>query len=792
MLKFSPLSLPGAAGMAVLHDQRGARFYDFGPFRLDAEREILLRDGKPVSLTRKTFQILLVLVQRQNEIVSKDDLIKTVWPDTFVEEGNLTRHIFMLRKALGESPQDHRYIITVAGQGYRLAENVQTVSEPDLRLVAANQASLTVEVRESRRWPWIAAGIAVAVAAIGAGVFFIARPARILGDKDTVLLAGFSNSTGDSIFDETLRQGMAVQLQQSPHLSLVSDERIERTLLMMGRPANATLTGDTARELCQRAGAAAVLEGAIAPLGSQYVLSLRARRCSNGDVLDQEQAQAPRKEDVLSALSAIAVRFRRRVGESLAQVKEHEKPLPDATTSSLEALKAYTTGVRLVSTSPAAAVPFFKRAIDLDPNFAMAYAWLARQYGDMNEFALSREMAAKAYELRNRTSDPERFWIAADYNTQVKENLEEARQVCEVWAKTYPRDPVPLDMMAGIIDPVFGRYDAAVDEARQAVDRDPDFAPSYHQLAFRYLNSGRIDEATQTLNAAYARKLVRPEIVLERYDIAFVEHDTATQDAVTATSDDPVTREWVIEHEALALAFAGELRQSREKFAEAERIANDGGRHESAALYFAAQAATEGWFGNRTEAADRAKAALATPNNAGVVYGAALAFALAGDLPHAEAAAADLQNRFSEDTSASISYLPVLRAVLALKRNRPAAAIDALRPSLPYDLGSPRTSIHAAFGALYPAYVRGLAYLAAGQAEEAVAEFQKIAQHPGIVAADSIGALAELQLARAYAAAGNPTEARTAYQNLFVLWKNADPDLRLLSDARREYARLSN
>ena len=776
--------------MAVINDQRGARFYDFGPFRLDAEREILLRDGNPISLTRKTFQILLVLVQRQNDVVSKDDLMKAVWPDTFVEEGNLTRHIFMLRKALGESPQDRRYIITIAGQGYRLAETVQTVSEPELRLVAENQASLRVEVRETRRWPWIAAGIAVA--AIATGVFFLMRPARILGDKDTVLLAGFSNSTGDSIFDETLRQGMAVQLQQSPRLSLVSDERIQRTLQMMGRPPDTSLTADTARELCQRTGAGAVLEGAIAPLGSQFVLSLRARRCSNGDMLDQEQVQASRKEDVLNALSAIVARFRRRVGESLAQIKEHDKPLPDATTSSLEALKAYSTGVRLVSTSPAGAIALFQRAIELDPNFAMAYAWLARQYGDINEFALSRAMAAKAYELRNRASDPEQFWITADYNTQVKENLLEARRVCEVWARTYPRDPVPLDMMAGIIDPVFARYDTAVEEARQAVDRDPDFAPSYDILAARYRNGGRLDEATQTLNAAFARKLVRPEMPLERYDIAFVEHDTATEDAVTASGDDPVTREWVTQHEALALASRGALRDSRDKFSQAERLADDGGRHESAALYIAAQAATEGWFGNNAEAVDRAKAALVRPDDAGVVYGAALGFALAGDLPRAEAAAADLQKRFSEDTSATISYLPVLRAVLALRRNRPADAIDALHPALAYDLGSPRTSIHAAFGALYPAYVRGLAYLAAGEPNQAVVEFQKVIQHPGIVAEDSIGALAELQLARAYAAAGNPAQARTAYQNLFVLWKNADPDSRVLSEARREYARLSD
>ncbi|HKO12420.1 MAG TPA: hypothetical protein VJV22_10645, partial [Acidobacteriaceae bacterium] len=703
------------------------------------------------------------------------------------------RHIFMLRKALGESPQDHRCILTIPGAGYRLAENVQVVSEPEITLEAASTAKVQVEVRETSHWRWALAAVPFVLALIAIGVYYRTRPAKLLGTQDTVLLGDFANSTGDSVFDATLRQGLAVQLEQSPFLSLVSDGRIQQTLQRMNRPADTRLSGEVARDVCQRTGATAILEGSIAPIGSQYVLSLRATRCSNGDGLDQEQAQAAHKEDVLITLSAMAAQFRRRVGESLTQIQEHEKALPDATTSSLEALKAYATGLRLVSTSPAATVPFFRRAIELDPNFAMAYGWLARQYGDLNEFALSREMAAKAYELRNRTSDPEQFWIAADYNTQVKENLETAREVCEVWAKTYPREPPPLDMMAGIIDPTLGRYDSALDEAKQALARDPGFGVSYHILAARYRNTGQITQAVETLNLAQDRGAIRPELLLERYDLAFLQHDAhAMQQSVSAAANDPVTAEWVAEHEADVSAWQGRLRDARARFAEAERLADAGGRHESAALYLTAEAVTDALFGDSSEAKAAAGKALAiSRHDAGVEYGAALALALAGDIARAQALTTDLERTHAEDTSVRISYLPVLKAMLALQRRNPQQALDALAAATPYDLGSPRTAIHANFGALYPPYARGLALLAAGQSAQAGAEFRKLIQHPGIVVNDPIGVLAQLQLARALRAAGDTAESRAAYEQVLATWKDADPDAATVRQARAEYRTLT-
>jgi DNA-binding winged helix-turn-helix (wHTH) protein len=334
--------------MAAGIDQKVKQLYEFGPFRVDPEKELLLRGEETVPLTPKTFQILVVLIRRSKEVVTKDDLLKTVWPDTFVEEANLSRNIFLLRKALGETPQDHQYIVTVPGRGYRFAEDVRLVAEQELSIVAASHSKVQVQVHETKPWPWISIAVIVVVA-VAAGTFQLAfHRAPALTERDTVVLADFANATGDPVFDGTLRQGLSVQLAQSPFLGLISDERVQRTLRLMGRPADVRLSPEVAREVCDRTGSAVVLDGSIASLGNQYVLGLRARDCRTGDVLDQEQVQAARKEDVLHALDQVATKFRTRVGESLTSVQNHEMPLAEATTPSLEALKAYDKGWQLV------------------------------------------------------------------------------------------------------------------------------------------------------------------------------------------------------------------------------------------------------------------------------------------------------------------------------------------------------------------------------------------------------------------------------------------------------------
>ena len=387
--------------------------YEFGPFRVDPEKQVLLREDHPVAISPKVFETLLILVRHSRQVVSKEDLMKALWPDAFVEEANLSQNIFMLRKALGDTPEDRRYIVTLPGRGYRFAEQVRTVTQDgeDVVIESRSRAQMVVEQAGSapsetshalptslnRQVSWkylLPIGSVVSllvVLALGMAVFLHRRQPMVLGEKDSVLVSDFTNTTGDPVFDGTLRQGLSVQLEQSPFLSLVSEERIQRALRLMGQPSDARLTPEIARQICERTASAAVLEGSIGNMGSQYVLGLRATHCRTGEVLAEEQAQAARKEDVLNALGQIASKFRTRVGESLSTVEKHDTPLAEATTPSLEALKAYSMGLKVeASMGAGAAVPFFKRAIEIDPKFAMAHAALGLMYGDRGESDLGR------------------------------------------------------------------------------------------------------------------------------------------------------------------------------------------------------------------------------------------------------------------------------------------------------------------------------------------------------------------------------------------------------------------
>jgi tetratricopeptide (TPR) repeat protein len=651
----------------------------------------------------------------------------------------------------------------------------------------------------AKRWKVVAPAAAVVVAIFAAGyVYFYGAP-RLKGarltDKDTIVLADFTNTTGDPVFDGTLRQGLAVQLEQSPFLSLISDEVIQKTLGLMGQKADARLTPQIAREICERTGGAAVLEGSIASLGTQYVVGLRAKKCHTGDVIDEEQVQAAKKEDVLSALSQIASKFRTRVGETLATVKQHDTPLAEATTPSLEALKAYSAAWKvLASTGSAAAVPFFKRATEIDPKFAMAFASLGRMYGDIGEASLSAENSGKAYQLRDRASDREKFFIAANYDVNVTGNLERAQQTCELWKQTYPRDGRPHTHLSGMVYPVFGKYEKAAEEAKIATDLEPDFPIGYSLLIKSYMLLDRLGEAENTLQRASARKLENPDFLVERYEIAHTKGDRAEMERTAALGREKSGAEdWLFDEEALVLAYSGHLRQARTMSQRAADTAQPAAKRESAALYKTGAAVWEALFGDAPEAKRSAKAALELSKGRGVEYGAAFALALSGDFPRAQTLVNDLERQFPEDTSLRFSYLPVLRALLALNHlsaGEPSQAIELLQIAVPYELGAPHSSRHGNFGALYPVYVRGLACLAARQGAEAAVEFQKILDHRGIVASDPIGALAHLQLGRAHALSGDKTKAKAAYQDFLTLWKDADPEIPILKQAKTEFAKL--
>jgi tetratricopeptide (TPR) repeat protein len=655
----------------------------------------------------------------------------------------------------------------------------------------------TIEGRPAlrqRRPIWLAAGAAVVAAAAIAGVIYSQRPAK-LTDKDTIVVAEFTNTTGDPVFDDTLRQGLAVQLQQSPFLSLISDDRIRRTLLLMNQAADTRLTRDVAQGVCIRTASAAVLEGTIAALGSQYVLGLRATHCTTGDILADEQAQAARKEDVLSTLSQIATRFRTRVGESLATIEKHSTPLEEATTSSLDALNAYSAATKaLYSTGWVRGHPLYQRAVAIDPDFAMAHAQVGFGYSVMGESALARPSTLRAYQLRDRASDVERFFIDTLYDRDLTGNLERERRTLESWAETYPRDPIPHGLIGGLALTSTGQYELAIAESDRAIALDPDLTPAYVNKAINQLYLNRLDDASLTIRRATERKLQSPEWFLSiPYLVAFLKGDNDELGQIAAAARKIPLLEDIISHlEALALARSGRLQDARRVSAVAVEIAQRSGRRERAGLFEAASAVWEAFYGNAVAARRSANKALELGRGRDVDYAAAFALALSGDLAQSRALAEDLVREFPEDTFVQSMYLPTLWALFSLNTPDAAAAIQALRTATRYDLALGGVGFLGRFGGLYPIYVRGLAYLAAGQPAEAVGEFQRIRDHRSIVLVDPMDAMACLQLARAYTLAGDTVKARSAYEDLFTLWKNADPDISMIVQARTEYTKLAH
>ena len=771
--------------------------YRFGPFEVNAASGEVLKHGKRVKLQEQPFRLLLVLLENPGQIVTRAEIQGRIWDgNTFVDfDSSLRVAVRKLREALGDDAENPRYIETIPKRGYRFLDPA-TRSADRANPIAASEVSPAAAYTAAtsggaQKWTYVAAIILLGVVGFIAFRFYF-RTKTVLSEKDTVVLADFANNTGDPVFDETLRQGVAVQLEQSPILVLVSEERIQRALRLMGQPADARLTPELAREICERTGSAAVLEGSIATLGSQYVLGLRAKSCRSGEVLAEEQVQAARKEEVLNALGQMASNFRTRLGESLATVEQHSTPLAEATTPSLEALKAYSLGWKTLYTrGESAAIPFFQQAVKDDPQFAMAYAALGLMYGATGESAQSAENTSKAYQLRDRASERERFFISATYDSWVTGNLEKAQQTCETWTQVYPAENIPYSYLSGFIYPAFGKYERTIAEARKAIEVDPDFAVGYVNLAYGYLNVGRLEEAENIVRTASERKLEFPYFAVLRFDIAFLKGDRAAMERESDLArEKSVFEDWIADHEAFAVADSGRLQQADILVKRAADLAQQAGQSERAAIFQAGSAVWEGFFGNSAAARTRALSALKNSNDKEAEYGASLALALSGDSVRAQALADDLEKRFPEDTSVRFSYLPSVQALLAINRGEPARAVELLQVAVPNELGTQRSWINGNFGALYPVYVRGLAYLALHQGVEAATEFRKILDHSGIVISDPVGAMARLQIARAYAMQGDTAKAEAAYQDFLGLWKDADPDIPIYQQARAEYAKL--
>jgi serine/threonine protein kinase/Flp pilus assembly protein TadD len=637
---------------------------------------------------------------------------------------------------------------------------------------------------KSARWGAVGGAALVFVALAVGGWLFFSRKAHALTDKDTIVLADFTNTTGDTVFDGTLRQGLSVQLEQSPFLSIVPDQQIQQTLKMMGQKPDAKLTPEITRELCQRTSSAAVLDGSIAQIGSQYLLTLKALNCASGQSLASTEAETSDKNHVLEALGKASSEIRKKLGESLATVRKFDTSLEQATTPSLEALQAYTFGRQKIGPEGdfASAVPLFQRAVRLDPNFSMAYASLGMTYFNLGEQSLGAENTRKAYELRERTSEREKFYIESHYYELVTGDLEKARQVYELWAQSYPRDYVPPNNLGSMYG-VLGQYEKDLIEGREAVRLEPSSGLGYANLVIEYLFLNRLEEAQATALEAQAKNLDSPSLRLNLYRLAFLQNDAAAMaQQVAWAQGKPGVEDVLLDYESHTTAYFGRLAKARELCRQAVASAARAEKKEKVARYEADAAVREALFGNPSEARQRVATTLALSTGRDASYMAALALGVAEDATRAQALADDLTKRFPEGTVVQFNYLPVLHAQAALSRNDAPKAIEVLKTAAPFELGN--------VGYLYPVYVRGQAYLLNHQGKEAATELMKIIEHRGIVFNEPIGALAHLQIGRAYAMQGDTAKARAAYQDFLTLWKDADPDIPVLIAAKSEYAKL--
>ena len=643
--------------------------------------------------------------------------------------------------------------------------------------------------QKSTRWAAVAGATIVVVGLAVGGWLFFTRKAHALTDKDTIVLADFTNTTGDTVFDGTLRQGLSVQLEQSPFLSIIPDQQIQRTLKMMDQKPDVKLTPDVARELCQRTSSAAVLDGSIAQIGSQYLLTLKALNCASGQSLASTEAEASDKNHVLDALGKTAAEIRKKLGESLATVRKFDTSLVEATTPSLEALKAFSLGSKSLNGGDfTASVTALQRAIALDPNFALAYSALAANYANLGESSLAIENAEKAYELRERVTEREKFAIESGYYTIVTGDAEKARQTYELCARTYPRD-AGCHFNLGNLYNTLGQHEKALVEAQESFRLGSHDILDYGYLAFAYGTVGRLKEARAVVEEALAKNPDAPSLAVVMYPLAFLQNDTAGMaQQVSWAAGKPGVEDVLLAMEADTAAYYGQLEKARELSRRAVASAEQAKEKETAAGYQAQAALREALSGNVEQARQRAAAGLRLSTGRDVQFATALALTLAGDAVQAQKLADELEERFPEDTIVSFNYLPTIRAQVALNGNDASKAIEVLQGAASYELGLEGAG---GFGlCLYPVYVRAQAYLAAHQGSEAAKEFQKILDHRGIVLNEPISALAHLQIGRAYAMQGDSAKARAAYQDFLTLWKDADPDIPILKEAKAEYAKL--
>jgi eukaryotic-like serine/threonine-protein kinase len=645
---------------------------------------------------------------------------------------------------------------------------------------------------ESNRFRWgaVTGGTLLVIGLVVGGWLLFSRKAHALTDKDTIVLADFTNTTGDPVFDDTLKQALAVSLGQSPFLNILSDERVRQILMEMTRSPDERLMRDLAREVCQRAGSKAYLAGSIAALGTEYVIGLEALNCASGDTLAREQTTAAGKEQVLPILGQAASRLRRELGESLGSVQKFDVPLEQATTSSLEALKALTVGDKTFrEKGDIDAIPFIRHAIELDSNFALAYAYVGVNYLNLNQPSLAAYYLKKAFELRDRVTERERFFITTLYYDSITGESQKSNETYEMWLQAYPRDAYG-HLNFGSLWMVLGQYEKASAETLEGIRLEPNSGEAYSSLGQIYLALNRFDEAKATTEEASRRKLDAIPLHLNLYALAFFQNNLgAMNQQVDWAVGKPGAEDWMLSLESDTEAWSGRLGKARELSRQAIESARRNDEKEPAALWQANAAVREALFGNTDVARQNAAAAAALASGSRDAEAqAALAYALAGDAAHAQPLADGLARRFPENTVVQSVWLPTIRAQIELSRKNAARSIEFLQATAPYELGM--LSGSATNSCLHPVYVRAEAYLSAQQGLAAAAEFQKILNHRGLLWNCATGALAHVGLARAWALQGDTAKAKAAYQDFLTLWKDADPDIPVLIAAKSEYAKL--
>jgi DNA-binding winged helix-turn-helix (wHTH) protein/Tfp pilus assembly protein PilF len=808
--------------------------FQFGEFQIDARARTLRRENTPVALKFRAFDLLLYLVQNSGKVLARDELIKNVWPDAFVDENSLAQSISSLRRALEEKPGDNSYIVTLPGRGYQFVAAVKIVVQeslpvvPDAATAAGHDPSgmifqqhtirtsiITEEqaisgtaalladraVRVPKLWKIALPVLAVALLVAG-GLSYRSRQSKRLTEKDTIVLGDFANSTGDAIFDDTLKTALSISLRQSPFLNALPQGEVAKTLRLMTRPPGTKLTPDVVRELCQRAGSKAYIAGAIGSLGNEYVLQLKAVNCLSGDALAEEQVTVPSKEKVLDAMGDAASNMRGKLGESLASVQKFDVPLAEATTSSLEALKAFSLGNKVLDEKGVAAtLPYYQHAIELDPNFAIGYWSLGLSYARLGEGDRTSEYITKAFQLREHASEAEKLAITANYYQNVTRELDKAALVNEEWIESYPRQNLGAYVNLGLADAAQGQYEKAAEMMRQGKRLSPAQSSWNENLINYMLALQRFDEARQIGNDALTRNgddiIARSAV----YALAFI----ASNSAAMAEQEQWFAGKLHYETSGLALssdtqAFAGHVEKARELTRRAVDSALRGDDKEVGAVALAIAAQREAAYGNAAEARKNATEALKlAPTSQGAEAEAAVAFAMAGDTAQAESLARDLDKRFPLGTQMQSLWLPPIKALVALDKRDAASALNALPAPSPIEFGNIPFALNVS--CLYPAYVRGDAYLASGNGAAAAAEFQKVLDHTGIVWNCWTGAMARLGVARANALQSRTAQgadagaahlrALAAYKVFLTLWKDADPDIPILKQAKAEHAKLT-